>query len=201
MTAAGPPSIPRMRVRGDAKVAATLGPLLMLALGVFIGLERARDRDLLDALGGPLVPIAWGAVWAAPGLIGLLAERGRPALLLGSALMAFPLTVILFPVGVVLMISPWLCLVAYDRRRAVVRGRTPDGLIAVLCLAGGVAALASLMVHQDPRSFASATSGGSTSDITTATEAAISLAIFAFTMALVWFLSKPSPVNESLRNA
>jgi hypothetical protein len=186
---AGPPSIPQVPLRSDAGWAAKLGPLLFLALGIWIGFEQSRGRDPLDAMGGPLVPYAWGAVWGSPGIVGLLATRRRPALLLASALMGAPVCMLLFPVGALLAISPVLCFVAYERRSGTARGRVPDPLVAVVCLLGGIASLAALMLHQDARSFATANASGSTSDIITGTEAAAALCILGLTVAIAWFLS------------
>ena len=82
-----------------------------------------------------------------------------------------------------------LC-VAYGRRSALRPGRpvrTAATLAWVQVLL--VAAVAALLVHQDPRSYATAVEQGSTSDIVTVAEALVSLALVGTALVGGWALA------------
>ena len=55
-----------------------------------------------------------------------------------------------------------------------------------------VAAVAALLVHDDPRTYTTPTGGGSTSDVVTITESLISLALAAAAVGSGWLLAPAS---------
>jgi hypothetical protein len=139
--------------------------------------------------------LALGGLVAAPGLLAALALRDRPALLLPAATILIPLSLLSFA-GVLLplLIPSILLFVAYGRRSALqatstLRTTASLGWALALLVAAGV----SLFVHQDPRSYATPLEEGSTSDVITPVEAAVSLALVAAGVFGAWRLSEPDP--------
>ncbi len=139
---------------------------------------------------------ALGAVVAVPGILVLMARVDRPLLLLPAATLLFPLSFLSFA-GVLLplLIAAALLFVSFGRRST---GRTTQGgraaLTAVVVIVLLMAAVVTLFVHEDPRSYTTATGGGSTSDVVTMAESLISLALSSAAIAAGWLLAPLEPL-------
>jgi hypothetical protein len=135
--------------------------------------------------------IAFGAVFAAPGVLALLAEPDRPALLVPAAFLLIPLSFVSFAlVTLPLLIPSYLLFRAYAG--AVVPGqawRTVGTTATVLVLL--VAALVALFAHDDPRSWTTDRTSYSTSDVVTYIEAAASFALTTAAVAAGYALARP----------
>lgn len=175
---------------------------LAILLGVVLAAVRAFGaspaESVAEQLAGGLVI---GSVIAAPGVLALLALRDRPALLLPAAVMLVPMSFLsLAGVTLPLLIPAVMLAVAYGRRSTVLErdglrpGRPFLATFAVVVLL--FAAVASLFVHQDPRSYSTPTGGGSTSDVVTVIEAAAALGLIALALAAGWFLATPRSTGE-----
>jgi hypothetical protein len=159
-----------------------------LAIVVVRFLGRSPAETALEAWLGSL---ALGAVVAAPGVLAVLALRDRPALLLPAATVLVPVSFLSFA-GILLplLVPAALLFVAYGRRSALRPGppvRTAAALAWVQVLL--VAAVAALLVHQDPRAYATELEQGSTSDVVTVAEALVSLALVGAALAGGWALA------------
>ena len=120
--------------------------------------------------------LALGMVVAAPGVLALLALHQRPVLLLSSGIVLFPLSFISF-VLVPLLLTAGLLIAAYGARSASNQlSPVRTALITMSVAALLVAAVISLFVHEDPRSYSTPAGGGSTSDVITPLETLISAA-------------------------
>lgn len=189
-TAADPYVAPTAEPDRLAVVVALL--LVLAALGIaalrFFGGSPPEQRwyDLLGAL-------ALGAIVAAPGILALLAHYGRPALLLPAAVVLIPLSFLSFAlVTLPLLIPAVMLFVDYAHRsRAHPIGWLRAMALAALVLGLLVAAALALLVHQDPREYTTATAGYGTSDVITAAEALVSLALVVAALAVGWVLAAP----------
>lgn len=142
---------------------------------------------------GMLGALALGTIVSVPGVLALLGLIDRPALFLSAASVLVPLSFLSFAgVTLPLLVPATMLFVAYGRRSsgdAAGRGRAVLAVIAVLVLL--VAAAVALFAHDDPRSYATATGSGSTSDVITVGEALLSLALSGAAVASGWLLVQP----------
>lgn len=143
---------------------------------------------------GAMAGAALGAVVAVPGILALLARVDRPWLLMPAATLLFPLS-ILSIVLLPLLIVAALLLVSFGRRST---GRTTQGgraaLMTLTVIVLLTAAAVTLFVHEDPRSYTTATGGGSTSDVITMAESLISLSLSSAAIAAGWLLAPLDPL-------
>lgn len=165
---------------------------LGIAAGIGIAIVRfvggtPAERGLEGAMGA----LALGAVVASPGWLALMGLADRPALLLPAATLLVPLSFLSF-VLLPLLVPAVLLFVSYSRRST---GRSTRAIRAVpltlFVWALLFAAIVALFVHEDPRSYVTATVSGSTSDVITAAEALISLALAAAATAGGWWMAAP----------
>jgi hypothetical protein len=183
---------------GAAATVATIGGVIGaagLAVVALRFLGRSPAESGVEAWAGA---VALGAIVAAPGVLALLALSDRPALLLPAATVLIPVSFLSFA-GVLLplLVPAVLLSIAYGRRSGAQptdRLRTAATLawVLVLLVAAGVA----LFVHQDPRSYVTATAEGSTSDVITAAEALVSLGLVATAIVGGWTLAAPHPRTD-----
>lgn len=173
-------------IRGVAALLVLAG--LGLAAIRFVGASPAED-----GIEGALGSLAFGAPVMATGALALLALRDRAVLLLPAAVVLVPMSFLSFALVTLPLLVPAVMLSVGYRRRSRVEStsgaRATVTLWAVVLLL--IAAVAALLVHQDPREYSTPTSSGGTSDIITAVEALISLALTATSLAAGWFLSAP----------
>ena len=175
------------------RLAVVVAVLLVLAgLGIaslrFFG-GSPPEQHLYDLLGA----LALGAIVAAPGVLALLARYDRPALLLPAGVVLIPLSFLSFAlVTLPLLIPAVMLFVDYARRsRTHPVGWKRATAVTVLVLALLVGALLALVVHQDPREYTTATASYGTSDVITAAEALVSLALVGAALAMAWVLAAP----------
>ena len=182
---------PEIGLAGSPPFIRAVAAFLVLAgLGLaairFVGASPAED-----GIEGALGSLALGAPVMATGALALLAIRERVVLLLPAAVVLVPMSLLSF-VTLPLLVPAAMLSIGYRRRSRIEpmsAARTAVTLwVVVLFL---IAAVGALLVHQDPREYSTATSSGGTSDIITAVEALISLALTATSLAAGWFLSAP----------
>ncbi|HEX2064572.1 MAG TPA: hypothetical protein VHE80_09150 [Acidimicrobiales bacterium] len=125
------------------------GVILFVGFGTVVLVLRladqapVRQRELVGA-------VAMGCLYAAPGLLALLARAGRPLLLLSGAVLGFALVPTSFSITPLLVLPSALLLVA-RRRTAPDRGRTPRGVaVVVSTVAFAVPAFVVLFASDDP---------------------------------------------------
>jgi hypothetical protein len=168
---------------------------LVLAAGAALELVRLEgDGRFVSGLEAAIGALAFAAVIAVPGALALLSLADRPALLLPAGILLIPLSVVSFAgVTLPLLIPAVMLLVAYGRRSPG-RGAYPGqaGVCALVVLVLVVAAFLALFAHDDPRSYSTATGGGSTSDVVTMAEAMVSLALSATAVGSAWLLGRPA---------
>jgi hypothetical protein len=166
---------------------------VVVAGGLAIGVVRfAGGSPAEQGVEGALAAGSLAAAVAAPGLLAILAVlTDRPGLLLPAALVLVPLSMLSFA-GVLLplLIPAWLLFREWARR-----GTGSDVVVAAAVVALlFVAVWALLFAHEDPRSWTTATGGGSTSDVVTYAESAVSLALVAGALVLgAWAAAMPTP--------
>jgi hypothetical protein len=136
-------------------------------------------------------------VFAAPGVLALLAEPDRPALLLPAAFLLIPLSFVSFAlVTLPLLIPSYLLFRTYVRTAAPGHGwRTAATATVVLGLL--VAATVSLFAHDDPREWTTDRAIYGTSDVITYAEAAVSLALTVTAIAAGRALAPPVRARPS----
>lgn len=181
--------IPRVQEQ-RALVHGTGGSLILA--GVAFGLLRffgevPPGQDLEAAAGAT----AFGTVIAAPGVLALLATRGRPALLVPAALLLIPLSFLSFALVTLPLLVPAFLLLRAHQRSAPTGStlRTAAVTSAVLTLL--VAAVVALFTYEDPREHATASVSYATSDIVTYGEAVLSLALSGSAVLSGWVLGRP----------
>jgi hypothetical protein len=176
---------------GSSRTIATIGACIGAA-GVTVVVIRFLARSPAETGAEAwLGSLALGGVVAAPGILAVLALWDRPALLLPAATVLVPVSFLSFA-GILLplLVPAALLFIAYGRRSARWPGRrlrTAATLAWVQVLL--VAAVAALLVHQDPRSYATDLEQGSTSDVVTVAEAVVSLALVGAALAGGWALA------------
>ena len=165
----------------------------VVAAGVALSVVRYAGSSPAETGAEALLgSVALGAVVAAPGLLTLLALEDRPALLLPAATVLVPLSFLsLAGVLLPLLVPAAMLFVAYGRRtqdapRRRLRTAATVAWVQVLVVAAGAA----LFVHDDPRSYVTATESGSTSDVVTVGEAVVSLLFVAAAVTGGWLLAQ-----------
>ena len=176
------------RVRRELDGTVVVAGVLVLALGAAIAVIRfvggsPAERGLEGALGA----CALGAVIAAPGALALLARIDRPGLLIPAGVLLLPLSGVSI-VTLPLLIPAVMLLVAYGRRRPPEAVQPPllVALSSAVVIMLVVAALVSLFIHEDPRTWSAPTSSGATSDVITIGEALVSLLLTGTALLLGW---------------
>jgi hypothetical protein len=185
---------------GSTPAIAAIGGLVILG-GAVLGVARFYggvpvERGIEGALGA----VAFGTVVAAPGLLALLALDDRPTLLLPAATVLVPLSLLsLAGVLLPLLIPATMLFVAHRRRSSAqpAPGAAWTVLITIALVALMAAAVAALFLHRDPRSYSTATGGGSTSDVITTGESLISLALTSVAIAGGWLVTRPVQYSTS----
>lgn len=168
--------------------------VLLVMAGVGLAAIRFLGASPVEnGVEGALGSLALGAPVMATGVLALLAARGRSVLLLPAAIVLVPLSFLSFALVTLPLLIPAVMLFAAHRRRARLEAISTGRAALTLCVVALllIAAVAALLVHQDPRDYTTPTESGSTSDVITAVEAAISLALTAGGMAAGWRLSAP----------
>lgn len=156
----GPESTTRRGRAARAAVLASAG-VQILAIAALVTLGIASDGPIVDRLRP--VPIA--VVYALPGVLAVLAARGRGPLLLAAGLSAlvlavFPFSVhsfVLGPVGIIY-------LVGHGRLSDTTSDGTRSAVTALGCVALTLAAFVVLFLHDDPVCYTTRTSGEVTID-------------------------------------
>lgn len=183
-TPAGDRRDPRGELDGTVVVAGAVVLVMGAAIAVirFVGGSPA-ERGLEGALGA----CALGAVIAAPGALALLARIDRPALLIPAGVLLLPLSGVSIAT-LPLLIPAVMLLVAYVRRRPPEAVQPPllVALSSAVVIMIVVAALVSLFIHEDPRTWSAPTSSGETSDVITIGEALVSLLLTGTALVLGW---------------
>jgi hypothetical protein len=179
----------RMRDKGIMVIAGLeIGATAALGVVRYVGggpVERGAE--------GALAALALVAVLAAPGVLALMGRAGRPSLLVVAGIALTPLSFLAFSgVTLPLLIPAVLLIVAGVRR--IGPDDTPCAPLwltiwAIFVVLG--AAVVALFAHQDPRSWATATAEGSTSDVITFAESSLSLWLVALALTLGWHLAAP----------
>jgi hypothetical protein len=166
----------------------------LVAAGAGIAVLRFVGRSPADSgLGSVLGSIALGAPVAAAGLLAILALRGRAILLVPAASLLVPMSFLSFALVTLPLLAPAVLLfVAYGRRSRLEHRRgVRDALTVAVVIPLLIAAVVVLLVHQDPRSYATATESGSTSDVITVAEALLSLMLTTTAVTAGWVLAAP----------
>lgn len=177
---------------------ATVGWLIVGA-GAGLGLVRfVGGTPAEKGVEGAMGALALGAVVAAPGLLAFLG-LDRPVLLVPAGSVLVPLSFLSFSgVMLPLLIPAVMLFVAYGRRTSQATPRLGRAVLtttAVLVLL--VAAAMALLVHEDPRQYATASVSGGTSDVITALEASISLLLVGAALAAGRVLGAPEHLQWS----
>ena len=189
-----PDGDPDLGVAGSSGfIGAVVGFLILAGLGLaalrYFGASPPW-RDAEGAAGS----LALGGVVMATGGLALLGLRDRPVLFWPAAVVLVPLSLLSFALVMLPLLVPAVMLViGYGRRSRVYPlppGRSVAVTFTVVILL--VAAVAALLMHDDPRESTYASVSYATSDIITWIEAAISMALTTAALAVGWILSKPS---------
>ena len=174
--------------------------VLVAVAGAVIGVVRfvaeGRYQSGLERL---LQAAAFGLLIASPALLAALSPRRRAILLAPAAVLLTPLAFlslagVLLPLLIPGVLFWWALVTRWDRLPCgLLRGATSVVLVVALVVSGGVA----LFVHEDPRSYETATGGGGTSDVVTGTEALISLGLVASAVVAGLGARRSAPVGPT----
>ncbi len=174
--------------------------------GMAVALGAVRyfggDPHLEQGAEGLLAAIAFAALVAAPAMLCILSRRGRPALLAPAGVGAILLSTIAMSGAMVVLLVPGILALVVYRRRAAEAGaaRAPAGVVTLVVTAGVIGAVAVLfLLHQDPRSYRTATGGGATGDVVTWWESMASVAVLATAIRAGWCLAGPGPATPARR--
>lgn len=173
------PAAPQLEAAGSARRLAGIGAAVIV-FGAGLGVVRFVGGSPMErGMQGALASVAMAALVAVPGLLTLMARAGRPALLVPAGAALVPLAFVSFGgIALPLLVPAVMLLVASCRRSAVgYRPRVPMPVSSAVILAMVIGAAAALIVHADPRTFVTPTVSGSTSDVVTYAESALSLAL------------------------
>lgn len=176
--------------RGEVHLAELGSAWLGILAGIALTILRATAGEPYDR--APLAILAFGAVYALPGVLALLARKGRPVLYLASGVIYLPLAVTsLAGVTLPLVIPAVMASVAYVRHIGEAKPRLFGGIVAVGIVALGIAAFLTLFLSQDPRCIQTLSSSSCTSDIVTNTEGLLSLGMAGSALGAGWSLAAP----------
>jgi hypothetical protein len=153
--------------------------------------ERGAERVLAS--------LALAAVLAVPGVLALVGRAGRPSLLVAAGALLLLLTPLAFSGVTLPLIVPGVLLLSAGLRATPTasRPRVPAVVTALAVLSLCVAAVAALLVHQDPRTWSTATESGGTSDVVTGVESCVALGLAALAVAAGAWLSAPRVPRRS----
>ncbi len=179
-------------IAGSSGFVVAVGASVVAAGLALAGLRFVGGTPLERGVEGATGALALGAVVAAPGVLTMLAASDRPAMLLPAASVLIPLSFLSFAlVTLPLLIPAVMLLISYGRRSVGYQavGTAAGTFLAVVVLLAG--AVVVLFIHRDPRSYTTATGGGSTSDVITYGESLSSLALTSCALASGWVLAAP----------
>jgi len=183
----------RPRHPRDPLVVAVAGLVFLLA-GALAGVRYIGATPAEWGVERVLASVALGAVLAMPGILAVLARAGRPSLLTAAGAGLVPLSLVaLSGVTLPLLIPAVLLLVAGSRRPgpAGTRPCAPAPVTTLVVIVLAVVAVLALFAHADPRTWGGPSSGGSTSDVVTVTEALGALGLVGVALAAAWYLATP----------
>ena len=173
----------------------TVTAVLVITLGASFGVVRYIGGSPPErGPEGALAACAMAALLGAPGGLVLLARAGRPSLLVTAGAILVPLSMISLAGATLPLLIPAVALFVMAGRRARAGGTRPCApptvttlaVLALLATAG-----AALMLRDDPRTYVTATGGGSVSDVITAGESVLSLWLTALALTTGWYLATP----------
>lgn len=126
-----------------------VGAIFFVAFGAVVVVLRltdqppVREREVVGA-------IAMGCLYAAPGVLALMARARRPQLLLAGAVLGFTLVPTSFSITPLLVVPSALLLVARRYTEPTRRGGLRDVVVVVSVVAFAVPALVALFAREDP---------------------------------------------------
>jgi len=189
--------VPALGWAGSDGFVTGVGVFVILA-GFALGALRLANASPGEPMATGLVEsFALGLVLAAPGILVLLSRRDRPAMRLPAAVVVIPSSFLSFALVTLPLLVPAVMLLIGYRRRSRTRpiGWLRATALTIAVLGSLVAALVALFVHQDPRSWTATTGQGveyhSVSDVITAMEALVSLALVVAALGAGWVLATP----------
>ena len=189
-----PPTDAELGVAGSASFIRAVAAFVVLAGLGLAAIRFAGGSPAERGVEGVLGSLALGAPVMATGALALLSLRQRATLMLPAAVVLVPMSFLSFALVTLPLLVPAVLLVVGYRRRRDAESRSGLGTAVTLWVVALllIAAVGALLVHQDPREYATATSSGSTSDIITTAEALISLALTSASLVAGWLLSAPA---------
>lgn len=173
--------------------------VLVIVAGVGVAIIRFRGGPagggwgVDDQVGGS---IAIGAVLVGLGVVDLMARRRRPLLLVATGAALIPMcivSVVLFPLA--LLAAFMIGAGASAPTPKVPRQQPRTGLTVCLVAALHVSAMASLIVHPDPRTIVTPAMTSSTSDVITWFEVVLSLGCTALAILVARTMPTDEPVT------
>jgi hypothetical protein len=165
---------------------------LGIAAGVSLAVLRSFGGEAYDR--GSLPTLAFGGLFAVPGLLALMARRDRPSLYLASGLIYFPASFLsMGGVTLPLLFLAAMAFVAYGRHGDESLARVPAPFTGLVLFILTIASWAALIFNgaDDPRCSSTTTSTTCTSDVITNGEALVGLTGVAVILISGWFLSRP----------
>lgn len=161
------------------------------ALGV---VRQAGASPVERGAEGVLASAALVALLATPGALVLLARVDRPSLLVTAGTVLVPCSLISFAGLTLPLLVPAVMLLVTGARRSDARSDRPCAPVAVttlVVLALVVAAGLALIAHDDPRTYATPTSSGGTSDVVTVAESLLCLGLLSLAAVAAWYMASP----------
>ena len=190
-----PPTDAELGVAGSASFIRSVAAFVVLAGLGLAAIRFAGGSPAERGAEGVLGSLALGAPVMATGALALLSLRQRATLMLPAAVVLIPMSFLSFALVTLPLLVPAVLLVIGYQRRRDAESRSGLGTAVTLSVVALllIAAVGALLVHQDPREYATPTSRGSTSDIITMAEALISLALTSASLVAGWLLYAPAP--------
>ena len=168
---------------------------LVFAIASALGVVRQTGASPFErGAEGVLASAALVALLATPGVLVLLARVDRPSLLVTAGTVLVPCSMVSLAGATLPLLAPAVMLLVTGARRADARGDRPCAPVAVttlVVLALVVAAGLALIAHDDPRSYSTPTSSGSTSDVITVAESLLCLGLLGLAALAGWYLAAP----------
>ena len=171
----GPPPLPAIQSPRPPGLSEIGSWVAGLAFGGFLACLILWNADGEEPIA---MSLSLAIQCCSPGLLALLAWRGRPSLYLAAGVvgMVVPFTT-MSVLGMPFFLPAGMALVAYGRRAGEARGKLADPVIAVLSLALTMAGFASMFAHDDPRCRTGPNFSDCSSDVIVPAEAAISFVL------------------------
>jgi hypothetical protein len=166
---------------GQSVVAVIVGVAITMAMAGVAGLVYDMGSDAGErSVAGPWGSLAFTAVIAAPAVVAVIGFQARPWVLGAAGVVQIPMVLLSFSF---LFIPLWIPAVIFITQATLAPPTARRSPWQPLAAAAGalflVASPLCLFVHQDPVSWSTANGSGSSSDVVTATEAALALACIA----------------------